>query len=206
MNDGHWVTDVPTYGISCPYSTYGIYYDTVTTHNGAPTFRQDPSSTGSWGVDWSTGLNVKPGDHIVMSCWIKTAGSNAGLAWGGAHIGFDLRTQDSYGLEMVCAVNSLWSASAGGNPNGVGGDASCSHNLDADSWVNYGQGWTQLVWSFVVPAYYKCDGIYSLTNHPLVTGQNYVPTEIAPWVQVWDSSGKVSYSAWFSDYQLYLNP
>ena len=203
MNDGEWVTDTPVYGVPCPTATYGVYYfDTVgsNTYNGAPTFEQSPSNTGSFGVDHNIGFNVKPGDHIVISCWIKTAGSDAGLSWGGARIGFDLRTNENGYLQQVCGVNNLWAAENGG-------DAANAHNLDPDSYVPYGSGWTLLTWNFIVPATYTSDGGYYIGgNAPIPAGQTAVPGEIAPWVQVLDSNywstGQIAYSAWFSDYQL----
>ena len=70
INDGQWVTDYP-YGTIVP--ALNVYTDTSTTYKGSSTFRVDPTSDNS-GADHNV-ISIKPGDHLVITCWIKTSGT-----------------------------------------------------------------------------------------------------------------------------------
>ena len=70
INDGQWVTDYP-YGTTVP--ALNVYTDTSTKYNGSPTFRVNPTSDNS-GADHNV-ISIKPGDHLVITCWIKTGGT-----------------------------------------------------------------------------------------------------------------------------------
>jgi hypothetical protein len=212
MNDGEWVTDTPVYGVPVPSTTYAVSYYTSgsNTYNNNPTFEQSPTSTGSFGIDHNNGFNVVAGDNVVVSCWIKTAGSDAGLSWGGAWIGFDIRTYENGFMQEADSVCSSWAAENGGDPT-------MAHNADSNSFVPYGSGWTLITWDFTVQTRYAVNSNYSIGSGPtlnqFVNGvQQYAtgPFEIAPWCLVLDSnywaSGSIAYPAWFSDYQLYINP
>jgi hypothetical protein len=189
INDGKWYSDASW--STCPADN--IYYDTQITHNGMPTWRFEPGN--SYGVDHE-GISVKGGDHVVMSCWIKTTGTPTG--WGGqfsAHIGMDF-----YGvlngqwarIGGMCSTNDLNNLGAGNEP--------------LTQYVNYGSDWTFVYWDFTVPTTWYSDGAVA-GPHQFPAGQYATITEAFPWCgsfSNWGSYG--TETAWFSDFQLYVNP
>ena len=110
INDGQWWTDNTWQ--KCPAAN--VYYDTSITHNGAPTWRVQ--SGNNWGPDHAA-ITVHGGDHVVMSCWIKTAGSPSGTYTNiGARIGLDYYTGNWQ--QRIMGAGSPTDASTGvGWPN-----------------------------------------------------------------------------------------
>jgi hypothetical protein len=187
INDGKWYTDATWQ--KCPVSN--VYYDTSTTHNGAPTWRVQPGN--NYGPDHN-GITVRPGQHIVMSCWVKTSGTPSGSSTG-ARIGFDYYTANW--AQRIAGMNSPEEAAVGrGYPNISTGEAA--------NFVPWGSNWTFKVWDFIVPATAQGDGWVS-GGVPL--GQYAVPGTIVPWCQIFGQNGYSStYTSWFSDFQFYIHP
>jgi hypothetical protein len=192
LNDGNWYTD--TTWAKCP--TLDVYSDTSTTHQGESTFRVEPdmTSAGNAGADhW--GPSVKPGDHIVMSCWIKTGGVTP-VSYAGARIGFDI-----YGAQArICGVQSVQQASDGCRTPST--DISVEEN-----YVHWGSDWTLRTWDFIMPSTYISDGGSAQISNNYAQGQAVAPTTIVPWLQVWDVNyPNGAYTCWFSDFTLNINP
>jgi hypothetical protein len=167
--------------------------DTQTTYNGNPTFRIEPGN--NYGADHG-GIDISPGEHIVMECWIKTSGTPAG-AYTGARIGLDF-----YGANgRICGPSSPQEAAAGITyPNAP----SSLQQTEAAYYVPWGSGWTLITWSFVVPATCTGDGALA-SGVPL--GQQSVPTYCIPWLQIYAGNEySNTYTSWFSDFQFYINP
>jgi hypothetical protein len=188
INDGKWHTDATWQ--QCPGSN--VYYDKTTTHNGAPTWRVQPGN--NYGPD-HRGITVHPGQHIVMTCWVKTTGTTP-ITNTGARIGLDYYTAN--GAKRINGMASPQEAAAGiGYPFK-------SINEDA-YYVHWGKTtWTQLRWDFIVPSTAKADGWVS---GGVPYGQYATPDTIVPWCQIFGQNGYSStYTSWFSDFQFYINP
>lgn len=187
FSDNCWYTD--STWKRCP--TLDVYADTTATHQGQPTFRIEPdfSGNGNSGADhW--GPAVKPGDHIVMGCWIKTGGSTP-QSFAGGRMGLDYYDRSDHAISA--AVSQL-SASTGT----YGTDAEVNHN-----YVHWGSDWTYRQWDFIVPATVQGSG--QSTYYPV--GSSGIPALVVPWIQVWD----INYpdnacTCWFSGFTLYVNP
>jgi hypothetical protein len=189
INDGQWVTDYP-YGTTVP--ALNVFTDTSTTYNGSPTFRVDPTSDNS-GADHNV-ISIQPGDHLVITCWIKSGGATP-TSYAGARIGLDYYAASPW--KRISAANSLLQASTGNRD---------SSDLDAN-YVHWGTNWTQVTWDFIVPATVVSDGGSGQTSSQYPAGQAVAPTAIIPWIQVWCNTYPTNaYSCWFSSYALYVNP
>jgi hypothetical protein len=134
-------------------------------------------------------LTIKPGDHIVFSCWMKTTGSTAGLNGDplyGARIGIDF-----YANRRITATQS---------PDGSTWNPITNVYPVGQTFVPWGTStWTQVTINFIVAQTYLADG---LAGYPL--GQSATPTACIPWMQVMNPSD--GGPAWFADAQLYINP
>ena len=173
--------------------TYGggpqiIHLDYSVTHNGQVAIRLDPHVDG---VDVNTArecdgtwYTVKPGDHIVAKCWIRTdsaAYQGSYPEYCGARIGVDLYAPKGDGT--IRPVDSY--------PH--------DGQEHIDSMVNWGTTvWTQKTWDFTIPTtvYTK-----STSGEPITATQ---VTHIVMWIQALPTTfvGK----AWFADAELYINP
>jgi hypothetical protein len=176
------------------------------THNGAATWKLfDPGGFYYVGVDHSAigagygGITLHVGDHVVMSCWVKTTGSNPGWFTGNARMGFDwwTTTQGPNHWDRIGAANNLWEAKTGLLDD--------SHDLDADSYVPWGQDWTHIVWDFYVQSRYTSDGQAGTATWPRGTViQADAGLVFVPWIQILKL--ETIYTAYFSDFQFYINP
>ncbi|MCJ7632148.1 hypothetical protein MUP77_07105 [Candidatus Bathyarchaeota archaeon] len=130
------------------------------------------------------GLQVKPGDHIVFSCWIRTGLSSVNSAYNsdptdslgkGARIGIDFYTPSSHS-GIGALVNGV-----GNNANHISGWLQ-----NAGSHVPWNtQTWTQQRIDCIVP-------------------NGYNIAFMIPWIQIElpNDAGK----GWFADAELYINP
>jgi hypothetical protein len=170
-----------------------VVLDTSVLYNGSPSIRVDPvGRTGNTGREvngpW---LSIKPGDHIVFKCWMKTSASTLGdtSQYSGARIGIDFYT-DKYIVGTSTPDGKT--RTPAGYPAG-----------EELNYVHWGTStWTQIVMDFVVASKYPAEGSgYSF-------GQMVTPTHILPWMQVYSSTYGTSDSgkAWFANAQLYINP
>ena len=189
FKDGGWFTD--TTWKKCP--TLNVYKDTIITYWGQETFRVEPdrTSTVNSGADhW--GPTIKPGDHIIMSVWIKTGGVDP-VSYAGGRMGFDV-----YGSEArITGVHSVQQASDG-----------CRTWTGIDeNYVHWGSDWTRRSWDFIVPSTYISDGGSSQISKNYAQGQAVTPVTIVPWIQVWGINYPNDvYTCWFSGYTLNINP
>ena len=190
INDGKWWSDSSWQ--RCPASN--IYYDTSTTHNGSPTWRVQSGT--NYGPDHA-GISVKPGDHIVMQCWIKTSGTPSGAYSNmGARIGLDYYTA-GWG-QRIMGCGSPTDASTGkGWPN-----VARQENTSPTCVVDWGSDWKLITWNFVVPSQAMGD---QNNGANIPQGHYAVPGTIVPWCQIYGSYA-TTYTSWFSDFQLYINP
>jgi hypothetical protein len=188
INDGQWYTD--SSWTSCP--TQNVYYDYSTTYQGNPTFVVYPGS--NFGADHNT-IPIHPGDHIVMSCWIKTSGSNPQPNTG-ARIGMDI-----YGATgRITGLGSPQEAAAGVSYP--------TEYINEDAYyVHWGSDWTKVTWDFYVPWSYVGDGGFGYAQGQVPLGQYATPTACIPWIEIYGQNGYSStYTSWFSDFQFYVNP
>lgn len=186
------------------YSVYGrvtfgpdpqiCFVDNAVLHNGHSSIRIDPplasNPTKSREVN-SKWIAIKPGDHIVFKCWIKT-GTIAGYTFNpnnaatfkGARIGVSYYSSTAF-INDICG------------PHGT------LPNPPADTlanWVTWNTaGWVQKTIDFIVPK--------TVLNRS--TGAYQVPCGIIAWMQVWsypNNSPTTLGSGWFADAELYINP
>lgn len=156
------------------------YLDYSVTHNGHVSIRIEPDYVGTRECD-SNFFPAKPGDHIVIKCWIRIEDNGDRDMWSGARIGIDLIGD--------------YDATIGRYP--------CLYDLGS-TYVNWGtQDWVQRTIDFIVPSDY-----FTLDK---VTGETITPTQISAagmWMQVWSSTygGTESGNAWFADAEFYINP
>jgi hypothetical protein len=155
------------------------FFDYSVTHNGNPSIRVQADYVGSRELNTDP-LPVKPGDHIVFGCWIKTGHSSTGKDgndWFGGRIGVD----------MYCDGHILASVPFGDEEG---------HR----SWVAFNTDtWTYRQYDFIIPTtWFSKDTI----------GQTVSPTQqistIIPWIQVFPQTdtGQV----WYADSVLQINP
>jgi hypothetical protein len=131
-------------------------------------------------------ISVNPGDHIVFTCWIKTAPSTIG---DGGIIGFDV-----YGnYDRIWEVTNY----------ATGNDNDCFDVINAWNykWVPYGSDWTQIVIDVIIP-----DKTFTTNNFgsPLPNGAQQI-SFIIPWIGAsWKHNEAAS--VWFADAELFINP
>lgn len=190
FDDNGWFTD--STWVRCP--ALNVFADTTITHQGQPTFRVelDSSGSGNSGADhW--GPTIKPGDHVVMSCWMKTGGS-AAVPYAGARMGFDIYGSDG----RITGVHSLAQAADGCRT------PSTDSSIDTN-YVHWGSDWTLRTWDFIVPSTYISDGGSASINKNYASGSTVTPVNMVPWIQVWGSTYPNNiYTCYFSDFQLHI--
>ncbi len=196
INDGQWHSD-SSWNI-CPADN--IYYDTTTTHNGAPTWRIEPGASLAVDHDWGM-LAIKPGDHIVMKCWVKTSGTpDSVVGRSGATVAFDV--YGNYGgtwARIGCCNSPGFIPLQGNYGNGWPSDSA--------TWlVNWGNNWVLKTFDFIVPSQWWGDG--AMSSHQVPRGTYATPAWICPWLMVTANYGSNigTYTTWVSDFQLYINP
>jgi hypothetical protein len=142
---------------------------------------------------------VKPGDHIVASCWIKAEPSQLGDTnpASGGRIGIDLWYTDNpphWGNKNYI----LWGISSSTYENPY------TYQGEVDNYVHFGTSvWMQRTIDFVVPdTYFTKDQLTGQTISPVK------PNVICMWTQVWSSTYGAAdpARAWFADAELYINP
>ena len=193
--------------------------DYGTLHNGNPSIRLGPDYVrGTREVDGAW-INVKPGDHIVMSVWVKTAACPTSTdPQGAATFGWDFETSHSSVAPNSLAIVDVSSdGTQAGHPNsaergwGVGTYGSSINGASGLSQVNgnivrvpWGTDWTLIVWDFTVPTTYYT---YVTTGASYPNAVSTSPVQIdtmVPWFEGRNLSDNAY--AYFSEPQLYINP
>jgi hypothetical protein len=200
----------------------GSVYATVDNsvlHNGNPSISVGPDYVrGSREVDGAW-ISVKPGDHIVMSCWVKTdACPSSTDPQGGVTIGWDFETSQSSAAPNSLAIVDVSSdGTQAGHPtsaergwgvgtfgysiNGAAGLSQVGGNVVRIPW---GTDWTLIQWDFTVPTTYYS---YVTTGASYPNAMSCNPVQIdtmVPWFEgrnLYDTA-----NAYFSEPQLYINP
>jgi hypothetical protein len=200
INDGEWNSDATW--TTCPADN--IYYDTTTMYDGHPSWRIEPGVSYGPGHDWGM-LHVHPGDHIVMSVWVKTSGTPDSVAG---------RSGAMMGMDMYGYYNGVWARiGACNSPEFVpikGAWGIYGWPSDGATWmVNWGSDWVFRTYDFIVPDLWWGDGGFgTLPNNQVPHDVYAAPVWICPWFMVSANYGSLSgtYTSWFSDFQLYINP
>ena len=199
-------------------SSYASLSSTVT-HNGNPSIRVGPDSIrGTREVDGAW-IRIHPGDHIVMSVWVKTdACPSSNDPQGGACFGWDFETTASSAAPGSLAIVDVSSdGTQAGHPtsaergwgvgsfglsvNGAAGLSQVSGNVVRVPW---GTDWTLVVWDFIVPSTFYS---YVTTGASFPYAMPCSPVQIdtmVPWFE-----GRNLYDnayAYFSEPSLYINP
>ena len=199
-------------------SSYASLSNTVT-HNGNPSICIGPDyNRGTREVDGAW-LHIHPGDHIVMSVWVKTDVCTSSIdPQGGACFGWDFETTGSSAAPGSLAIVDVSSdGTQAGHPtssergwgvgtyghsiNGAAGLSQANGNIVRVPW---GTDWTLIVWDFIVPTTYY---MYVTTGASFPNAMPCNPVQIdtmVPWFEgrnLYDNS----YS-YFSEPQLYINP
>ena len=143
---------------------------------------------GSWP---SCDIQVKPGDTVTFSCWIKIDSLPEGdtpETYAGARIGIDLNAVVN-GLR-VC-LTALQSPTYPDTAQGI-----------SANYVQWGTtGWVQRTIVFVVPSSTFTHDYYSGSSIPATQ-----ITQVGPWLQVWSGIyGQYQQgNAWFAGAELYI--
>jgi hypothetical protein len=187
-----WITDNP-WGFNIPALNIFIESNITNQHNGEFTVRIDPSvdTTNSAFDFWK--IDVQPNDHVIMKCWVKTAGTYV-QDWMGARINFDwfggINNQRITDGHIFTGTSVITGATY-------------------DGYVHYGNNWTLVTWDFIVPATVAADG----ATGGFAVGEQVIPSFFVPWCQIWGwgSTPALQYpngaaSAWFSGMEIYVNP
>jgi hypothetical protein len=176
-----------------------IFLDYTVVHTlGKPSIRLEPHTSADVNTAREcdgTWYPVKPGDHIVAKCWIKTDNStpteNADPYHGG-RIGIDFYAP--LGNGHITIVDGL-----PGNVNPYFGDPGANHLAAMVHWNT--SVWTLKTWDIIIPSV-----IYTKD----VLG-NTIPatpiTQCVLWMQAMQvNDGTALGNAWFADAELYINP
>ena len=168
------------------------HVDNTVLHNGNVSVRID---THVEGVDINLereldtyGFSVKPGDHIVFRCWIKTESAsnpsnNNNQHYGGARIGLEYFVNNGYYVD---------------------GYPGTEYHYDEEyGFVTWGTTtWTFRQWDVIVPATYYSKGY--LPGGVTGTFSARQITGVFFWMQVMPYYEEGS--AWFADAEIYINP
>jgi hypothetical protein len=138
-----------------------------------------------------------------MTVWIKTNGTPMHkTAQGiGATVGMDI--YGNYG--------DTWARIGGMNTQAdvaIKGDRTTYGWQDTTtSFVDWGQDWTKITYDFIMPNLWYGDGGYMpMGGHQVPSGTWCTPLWICPWVGQGVNGNPAGNTAWFSDFQLYINP
>jgi hypothetical protein len=200
INDGQWHSD---YSWSTAPAD-NIYYDTATTYQGNPSWRIQPGVSLAVDHDWSK-IAVKPGEHVVITVWVKTTGTpDSTIGRSGATVGIDFYGNYDGAWARIGACNSPGFVSIKGDIGDYG------YPSDSASWmVPWGSNWTLRTYNFVVPSQWWGDGGYGImASNQVPRGTYATPAYICPWLQISANYGSTqgTYTTWFSDFQLQINP
>jgi hypothetical protein len=198
INDGKWHSD-SSWSI-CPADN--IYKDTEIIHTGAPSWSWRIENGPSLAADHEWGsLVVAPGDHVVMSVWVKTLGiPDPVIGRSGATVAMDMYTTN---------YNGTWARIGACNSPGfvpIKGNYGAGYPSDSGTWmVPWGNDWVQRKFDFIMPDLWWGDGGMPTNNVP--RGTYFPPNRICPWLQTSANYGQLTgrYTTWFSDPQLYIN-
>jgi hypothetical protein len=157
---------------------------------GQPSIRLEPHTANDVNIAREvdgTWYPVKPGDHIVAKCWIKTDNSTAAEdanPYNGGRIGIDFYA--SNGAGGICIVD--------GHPN-----TQAEHLAGMVMWNT--PTWTLKTWDFIIPS--------TLYTTNLSTGATIPAAQVSyfvMWMQaIQVEDGTAKGNAWFADAELYLN-
>jgi hypothetical protein len=205
INDGLWIDDMTW--ASVPSGHYFYETNPANQHNGALTWRQEP---GAYAIEhkWQT-LSFNIGDHVIMSCWIKTLGTPVYNS--GADLGFDLYNSNYEGTwKRIVGINNPDLLANLGNIDINGPDTGWG---DTISWlVPWGSDWKYKAYDFIVASSYYSDGAFwsdADKTHQVIPRGAWAPaTNICPFVYsiVNGSYLPYPYTCWVSDFQLKVNP
>ena len=168
--------------------------DFSVTHNGNPSVRIDgpgawPNGAREVNHGWIT---VKPGDHIVFKCWIKTNPSSIG---DGGTIAFDCYGPNERIMEVHPRTiqTEIWNG--GSQPTGWSGMAG------SVIYIPYGRDWTKITIDVNIP-------YTTFTHNDWQQPLSYGPQQIAGILPILAASWNhgESASVWFADAELYINP
>ena len=169
--------------------------DYGTLHNGNPSIRIGPDYVrGSREVDGAW-INVRPGDHIVFSAWVKTSYCQSSDMLAGARLGMDfyISSSQGYGIATIDAV---------GHQAGHPSDA---ENVAGVARLPWGNDWTLLVWDIYVPTTYYTYVTNGAAGNYGVHSCN--PVQISSMVPWFDARSLTDNGyAWLSDTSFYINP
>jgi hypothetical protein len=196
INDGDWYTDTTCQ--TCP--AQNVYLDTGTTYQGNPSWKIVPGS--NYGADHDL-IAVKPGDHVVMTVWVKTSGTPDPVQG---------RSGATVGIDFYGNYDGTWARIGGANSPGcitIEGDYG-NYGWPSDTatfMVPWGSNWVQRTYDFTVPNLWWGDGAGS-SGHQVPYGTYTAPVWICPWVMISANYGSTqgTYTSWFSDFQLSINP
>ena len=187
--------------------------DNTVLHNGSPSIRVGPDYVrGSREVDGAW-IGVRPGDHVVMSVWVKTGNFASTDPQAGAVFGFDFYAHTSIGNGIIGSTSQLQA----GHPDGLErgwGASSFGYTIDGENGLSqvggyvcrvpWGTDWTQLKWDFYVPSTY-----YNYVWTTIKGGNGVFPCSsvqidaMVPWFEgryIHDDA-----NIWYSEPQLTIN-
>ncbi len=176
---------------SYPY----LSVDTSVLHNGNPSIKVGPDYVrGTREVDGAW-LSVKPGDHIVFSCWVKTASYSSKDPYAGARIGMDFYASTSAGSGIPYTNPTTTDA---GHPTNA-------ENVYGGGRSVWGRDWTLVTWDVYVPTTVYTYVLNGATNQWSV--KSCSPTQISSVIPWFDVRGVTDNAyAWFADPTFYINP
>jgi hypothetical protein len=189
IDDGQWYTDNTWH--NAPADNVFLETNPAYQHNGAPTWRIEGGNPAlNFAVDHA--VDIKAGDHVIMSAWIKTSGTPSSTAQRGVFLGID-------------PYDSTWKRIGGASTPqemqlGVGYPT--WNDPNKDSWfVNWGSDWTYKQWDFVVPENFTGDGL-SASSYAL--GVSGIIAHGMIWAMAWNGDGlNIPNTVWVSDFRFY---
>jgi hypothetical protein len=160
--------------------------DNSVLHNGDVSIRIDPHTSSDVNTAReldSNMISVKPGDHIVFTCWIKTTASQTAA--------YNNDPTDSYGKGARIGIDFYTASGMAGIGALVDGVGSGSITISG----NYGSAGSHIPWN--TPT-------WTLQTINCIVPNGYSITSIIPWMQA--ESATDSGLGWFADAGLYVNP
>lgn len=177
--------------------------DYGTLHNGDVSIRTGPDYVrGTREVDGAW-LNVKPGDHIVFSAWIKTATYTSNSQYSGAEIGLDFYIHSNLGYGIATVDTAGHQA---GHPQNAEIEQDYSSFTGGITYVHWGQDWTQITWDLTVPTTYYNYVTISSNSLPFApySCSSVQIDSVVPWFEGRDVSANAN--CWFADPVFLINP
>jgi hypothetical protein len=193
--------------------------DNSVLHNGNPSIKVGPDYVrwtrevdGAW-------IRIHPGDHIVMSVWVKTDSCPSSTdPQGGACFGWDFETTTSSAAPGSLSIVDISSdGTQAGHPTGaergwgvgtygysINGAAGLSEVNGNIVRVPWGTDWTLIQWDFIVPSTYYT---YVTTGASFPNAMACNPVQIDTMVAWFEGRNLYDNSyAYFSEPKLYINP